>query len=50
MTRALELEFIVPSAWLRWLKTGYAFSVAVDETGKSYHAPCRAAGRARSIR
>jgi len=36
--RALELEFIVPSAWLRWLKTGYAFSVAVDETGKTYHA------------
>ena len=36
--KALELEFIVPSAWLRWLKTGYAFSVAVDETGKTYHA------------
>ena len=35
---ALELEFIVPSAWLRWLKTGTAFSVAVDETGKTYHA------------
>jgi RND family efflux transporter MFP subunit len=36
--KALELEFIVPSAWLRWLKTGSAFSVAVDETGKTYHA------------
>ena len=36
--RALELEFIVPSAWLRWLKPGFAFSVAVDETGKTYHA------------
>ncbi len=36
--KALELEFIVPSAWLRWLKTGFAFSVAVDETGKTYHA------------
>lgn len=35
---ALELEFIVPSAWLRWLKTGTAFSVVVDETGKTYHA------------
>lgn len=35
---ALELEFIVPSAWLRWLKTGLAFSVAVDETGKTYQA------------
>ena len=36
--KALELEFIVPSAWLRWLKTGFAFSIAVDETGKTYHA------------
>jgi len=36
--KALELEFIVPSAWLRWLKTGSAFSVAVDETGKTYQA------------
>ena len=36
--KALELEFIVPSAWLRWLKTGFAFSVAVDETGKTYRA------------
>ena len=35
---ALELEFIVPSAWLRWLKPGFAFSVAVDETGKTYRA------------
>jgi membrane fusion protein, multidrug efflux system len=36
--RALELEFIVPSAWLRWLKPGFAFSVAVDETGKTHRA------------
>jgi len=36
--KALELEFIVPSAWLRWLKTGSAFSVTVDETGKTYNA------------
>jgi RND family efflux transporter MFP subunit len=35
---SLELEFIVPSAWLRWLKTGLIFSVAVDETGRTYHA------------
>ena len=28
----------MPSAWLRWLKTGFAFSVAVDETGKTYPA------------
>jgi|tagenome__1003787_1003787.scaffolds.fasta_scaffold20536383_2 RND family efflux transporter MFP subunit len=36
--RALELDFIVPSAWLRWLKPGFVFSVAVDETGKTYRA------------
>lgn len=36
--RALEVEFIAPSVWLRWLKPGYAFSVAIDETGKSYRA------------
>lgn len=34
----LELEFIVPSRWLVWLKPGYAFQVAIDETGKSYPA------------
>jgi RND family efflux transporter MFP subunit len=36
--RDLELEFIVPSAWLRWLKTGFAFSVAIDETDRTYRA------------
>lgn len=36
--KALELEFIVPSAWLRWLKPGFVFQVAVDETGKTYRA------------
>ena len=36
--KALELEFIVPSAWLRWLKPGFAFSVAIDETGKTHRA------------
>lgn len=35
---ALELEFVVPSRWLIWLKTGYSFSVAIDETGKTYPA------------
>ena len=34
----LELEFIVPSRWLAWLKPGYAFQVRIDETGKSYPA------------
>jgi membrane fusion protein (multidrug efflux system) len=34
----LELEFIVPSRWLAWLKPGYQFQVAIDEVGKSFPA------------
>ncbi len=34
----LELEFIVPSAWLGWLRVGADFMVAIDETGKTYPA------------
>ena len=34
----LELEFIVPSTWLAWLRVGGEFKVAIDETGKSYPA------------
>jgi RND family efflux transporter MFP subunit len=34
----LELEFIVPSHWLAWLKSGTAFQVKIDETGKTYPA------------
>lgn len=34
----LELEFLVPSRWLVWLKNGYAFQVRIDETGKNYPA------------
>jgi membrane fusion protein, multidrug efflux system len=34
----LELEFIVPSRWLVWLKTGTPFQVRIDETGASYPA------------
>jgi RND family efflux transporter MFP subunit len=34
----LELEFIVPSRWLAWLKTGHAFKVVIDETGQTYPA------------
>lgn len=40
----LELEFIVPSKWLVWLKTGHAFPVAIDETGKSYPAKVQRIG------
>lgn len=32
----LELDFVVPSKWLVWLKPGHAFQVSIDETGKSY--------------
>lgn len=34
----LELEFLIPSRWLAWVKVGTAFQVAIDETGKSYPA------------
>lgn len=32
----LELDFVVPSKWLVWLKPGHSFQVAIDETGKTY--------------
>ena len=34
----LELEFLVPSKWLSWLKPGFQFTIGIDETGKSYPA------------
>lgn len=34
----LELEFIVPSRWLAWLRNGATFQVNIDETGKTYPA------------
>jgi RND family efflux transporter MFP subunit len=40
----LELEFIVPSKWLVWLKTGHDFPVAIDETGKTYPAKVQRIG------
>lgn len=33
---ALELEFIVPSRWLSWLKPGHKFQAAIDETRRQY--------------
>lgn len=36
--RTLDLEMIVPSRWLTWLKPGTPFSVTVEETGKAYGA------------
>jgi len=34
----LKLRLNVPGVWLRWLKTGTPFSVAIDETGETYEA------------
>ena len=34
--RQLELEFILPSRWLSWIKPGHVFKVRIDETGKNY--------------
>ncbi len=34
----LELEFLVPSTWLSWLKDRPIFEVEIDETGKTYRA------------
>ena len=36
--RNLDLELIVPSLWLTWLKPGSTFNVAIDESGKTYPA------------
>jgi len=33
-TTNLEIELIVPSRWLEWLRTGAAFTVMVDELGR----------------
>jgi RND family efflux transporter MFP subunit len=37
-TRHLELQMIVPSRWLSWLKKGSPLSVRVDELGRDYPA------------
>lgn len=34
----LELEFLVPSSWLGWLKVGNGFQVEIDETRQRYPA------------
>lgn len=34
----LELQMIVPSGWLAWLRPGQSFTVKVDELGKAYRA------------
>lgn len=40
----LEIEFLVPSQWLAWIKPGYKFQVGIDETRKSYPANVRRIG------
>lgn len=35
---SLEIEMIVPSGWLSWLKPALPLTVAVDETGRRYDA------------
>lgn len=41
---SLELEFIVTSKWLVWVKPGSSFQVRIDETGKSYPAKVQRIG------
>jgi membrane fusion protein (multidrug efflux system) len=46
----LDLELIVPSLWLTWLKPGVPFDVAIDETGKTYSAKItRLSGRVDAV-
>ena len=40
----LEVELLIPSQWLMWLKTGKEFLVQIDETGKKYSAKVRRIG------
>ncbi|MBT0570724.1 efflux RND transporter periplasmic adaptor subunit [Curvibacter sp. CHRR-16] len=35
---AFEVQTIVPSRWLQWLKPGYPMQVGVEETGQTYTA------------
>ena len=41
---SLELELVVPSVWLSWLKTGTEFSFLVDETQREYLAAVKRLG------
>ncbi|UJP05609.1 MAG: HlyD family efflux transporter periplasmic adaptor subunit [Nitrosomonas sp.] len=34
--KSLEIEMIVPSSWLRWIKAGIHCPMTIDETGKNY--------------
>ena len=43
-TGQLEVQMIVPSKWLVWLKPGTAFTVEVEELGRSFPAKVRRLG------
>jgi membrane fusion protein, multidrug efflux system len=43
-TGQLEVQMIVPSRWLAWLKPGASFSVEVEELGRSFPAKVRRLG------
>ncbi|WP_322977825.1 efflux RND transporter periplasmic adaptor subunit [Pseudomonas sp. C11] len=43
---AYQLELIVPSSWLSWLKPGVDFQVRLDETGQDYPAQIERLGAA----
>ncbi|MBX3619151.1 MAG: efflux RND transporter periplasmic adaptor subunit [Rhizobacter sp.] len=43
-TGQLEVQMIVPSKWLAWLKPGVAFSVEVEELGQRFPAKVRRLG------
>lgn len=43
-TGPLEVQMIVPSKWLAWLKPGTPFTVEVEELGKSFPAKVRRLG------
>lgn len=43
-TGQLELQMIVPSRWLAWLKPGTPFTVEVEELGKTYPAKVQRLG------
>jgi len=36
--REMEVELVVPSRWLPWLKAGHAFTLRLEETGREYPA------------
>lgn len=40
----LEIELIVPSAWLRWIRPGLAFQVTIDETATLHNATVQRIG------